>query len=181
VKSLVVVVVLAGVAHAQPSLTAPMPRPQPVTADVELDATFGGTRSGDVYAGIIAGGAFRLSDWFWIHAAAGTAKAPVVHFAGIDQYEGTSDRFTDLRGGLELRTCTHSGLACGIFGVDFGGRHEVYSDNSGHMVTWSGTAVARAGLDIGAANLRARAMFEGTTAMQVGDTSALNLGVAYLW
>jgi hypothetical protein len=181
VKSLFVVAVLAGGASAQPSLTAPVPRPQPVTADVELDATFGGTRTGDLYAGMIIGGAFRLSDWLWIHAAGTTAKAPVVHFAGVDQYEGTSDRFTELRGGLELRTCTRTGLACGIFGVDFGGRHEVYTDNTGHMVSWSGTAVARAGLDIGARNVRARAMLEGTTAMQVGDTTAFNLGVAYLW
>jgi hypothetical protein len=155
----------------------------PAAADpsfVEAGATAGGTHEGDVYAGFLVGGGVRVSDHVWAHGAAASGTAPVLHFAGIDQYEGTHDSFVEARGGVELRGCTDSKTVCAIGGVDIGYRHEKFDDAMMTVNRSSAEAVARFGLDIGARQLRVRPVVEGTST-HTGDTTALSIGVAYLW
>lgn len=168
---------LAGRGAAQPALTAPLPPPPaPARMQVEVAPAFGATYDGDIYAGVAGAGLYRLNDLLAVHAAVEAATARVVHFAGIDQYEGTQDRFAEARGGLELRHCVNAAL-CAIAGVDVGYRSEHVT---GRMDTnLSGAeAVARFGLDLGTPHVRFRPTFEGTSTHH-GDTGALLLGVAY--
>lgn len=168
---------LAGRGAAQPALTAPLPPPPtPAAMQVEVAPAFGATYDGDIYAGIAGAGLYRLNDLLAVHAAVEAATARVVHFAGIDQYEGTSDRFAEAHGGLELRHCVNPAV-CALAGVDVGYRSERVT---GRMTTdLSGAeAIARIGLDVGTARVRFRPTFEGTSTHH-GDTGALLLGVGY--
>jgi len=165
--------------HAQPALTAPVPPPptQP-RMQVEVAPAFGSTYDGDIYAGLAGAGTYRLNDLLAIHGAVEAAKARVVHFAGIDQYEGSSERFAEARGGVELRRCLRDSL-CGIAGVDVGYRRETLSGRSA-MDLSGAEAIARFGLDVGTRQVRFRPVFEGTSTHH-GDTGAVLLGAAYRW
>jgi hypothetical protein len=168
---------LASPARAQPALTAPVLAPVAVPRiQVEVAPALGSTYDGDLYAGLAAAGSYSINDLVAIHGAVEAAKARVVHFAGIDQYEGTSDRFAEARGGVELRHCMRESL-CGIAGVDVGYRRETLSGN-GAMDLSGPEAVARFGLDVGTRQVRFRPVFEGTSTHH-GDTGALLLGVGY--
>jgi len=169
---------LAAPGHAQPALTAPVPPPPAAPrTTIELAAAAGSTYDGDLYVGAVVAGGYRLNRLLSLHAAVESATARVVHFAGIDQYEGTSDRFTEARGGVELHTCATGGALCAIAGVDLGYRSEAVT--GAQAMPLSGTeAVARFGLDVGSAHVRFRPVFEGTSTHR-GDTSALVLGLAY--
>ena len=174
---LAILATLAARGAAQPALTAPLPPPpSPPAMQLEVAPAFGATYDGDIYAGLAGAGLYRLNDLLAVHAAVEAATARVVHFAGIDQYEGSSDRFAEARGGLELRHCVNPAL-CAIVGVDVGYRSEHVT---GSMTTdLSGAeAVARIGLDLGTPHIRFRPTFEGTSTHH-GDTGALLLGVGY--
>lgn len=174
---LAVLATLAGRGHTQPALTAPLPPPPtPATLQVEVAPALGATYDGDIYAGLAGAGLYRINDLIAVHGAVEAATARVVHFAGIDQYEGTQDRFVEARAGIELRRCANPAL-CGIAGVDVGYRSEHVT---GRMDTnLSGAeAVARIGLDVGTPHVRFRPTFEGTSTHH-GDTGALLLGVGY--
>ena len=174
---LVILATLAARGHAQPALTAPLPPPpSPARFQLEVAPALGSTYDGDIYAGLAAAGLYRLNDLLAVHAAAEGATARVLHFPGIDQYEGTSDRFAEARAGIELRGCRGDAL-CAIGGVDVGYRSEHVT---GRMDTsLSGAeAVARIGLDVGTPHLRFRPTFEGTSTHH-GDTGALLLGLGY--
>jgi hypothetical protein len=146
----------------------------PETRFVELGGSVGGTHEGDMSAGLTAGGGYRLTHLVWLHAMGAAGTAPAVHIGWAPDH--ADDRFAELRGGVELKTCTATGIWCGLFGVDVGYRHDTYAriDRSG------GEAVARFGLDIGAKYVRVRPVLEGTST-HTGDTMALVLGVAYAW
>jgi hypothetical protein len=171
---LAVLATLAGRGAAQPALTAPLPpAPAPARYQVEVAPALGATHDGDIYAGLAAAGLYRLNDLVAVHAAVEAATARVVHFAGIDQYEGTTDRFAEARGGIELRRCAREAL-CGFAGVDVGYRREPTTT----MDLSSAEAVARIGLDVGTPHVRFRPTFEGTSTHH-GDTGALLLGLGY--
>lgn len=174
---LVILATLAARGAAQPALTAPLPPPAtPPALQLEVAPAFGSTYDGDLYAGLAAAGLYRVNDLLAIHAAVEGATARVVHFAGIDQYEGTQDRFAEARGGIELRRCLREAL-CAIGGVDVGYRREHVT--GGMDTNLSGAeAVARIGLDVGTPRLRFRPAVEGTSTHH-GDTGALLLGVGY--
>lgn len=168
---------LASPARAQPALTTPILAPVAVPRyQVEVAPALGSTYDGDLYAGLAAAASYRVNDIVAIHAAVEGAKARVVHFAGIDQYEGTSDRFAEARGGVELRHCVRESL-CGLAGVDVGYHSETVS-GAGAMDLSGPEAVARFGLDVGTRQLRFRPVFEGTSTHH-GDTGAVLLGVGY--
>ena len=174
---LVILATLAARGHAQPALTAPLPPPPaPATLQLEVAPALGSTYDGDIYAGLAAAGLVRLNHLVSVHAAVEGAKARVIHFAGIDQYEGTQDRFAEARAGLEFRHCMRDAL-CAIGGADLGYRSEHVT---GRMDTsLSGAeAVLRLGLDVGTPHLRFRPTFEGTSTRH-GDTGALLLGLGY--
>ena len=167
----------AAPSHAQPALTAPIPPPAAAPRyAVELAASAGSTYDGDLYAGAVAAGAYRVNDLVWVHAALETATARVLHFPGVDQYEGTSDRFSEARGGLELHECGRAGALCAIAGVDVGYRDESVTGNV-PMNLAGPEAVARFGLDVGTRRVRFRPVFEGTSTHR-GDTGALLVGLA---
>lgn len=170
---------LASPARAQPALTAPLPAPISVPRmQLEVAPALGSTYDGDLYAGLAGAGTYRINDLIALHGAVEAAKARIVHFAGIDQYEGTGDRFAEARGGIELRHCLHDSL-CGIAGVDVGYRSETLT--GGTAMNLSGAeAVARFGLDVGTRAIRFRPVFEGTSTHH-GDTGAVLLGAAYRW
>lgn len=171
---LAILATLAARGAAQPALTAPLPPPPaPPTMQVEVAPALGATYDGDIYAGLAGAGLYRLNDLLAVHAAVEAATARVVHFAGIDQYEGTQDRFAEARGGIELRHCVNPAL-CAIGGVDVGYR----SEHEGAMDLSGPEAVARVGLDLGTPHVRFRPMFEGTSTHH-GDTGALLLGAGY--
>lgn len=170
---------LAAPARAQPALTAPIPLPQTAPRyQVEVAPALGSTYDGDIYAGVAAAGTYRINDLLAIHGAVEAAKARVVHFAGIDQYEGSSERFAEARGGVELRHCLRESL-CGLAGVDVGYRSESLSGRSA-MDLSGAEAVARFGFDVGTRQIRFRPVFEGTSTHH-GDTEAVLLGAAYRW
>ncbi len=171
---LVTLAILAARGAAQPALTAPLPPPATAPAlQLEVAPAFGGTYDGDLYAGLAAAGLYRVDDLLAVHAAVEAATARVIHFPGIDQYEGTQDRFAEARGGLELRHCVREAL-CALGGVDVGYRRE----HEGAMDLSGPEAVARIGLDIGTARVRFRPVVEGTSTHR-GDTGALLLGAGY--
>ncbi|HSN26102.1 MAG TPA: hypothetical protein VLT45_07445 [Kofleriaceae bacterium] len=171
---LVTLATLAARGAAQPALTAPLPPPAtPPALQLEVAPALGSTYDGDLYAGLAAAGLYRVNDLLAVHAAVEGATARVVHFAGIDQYEGSQDRFAEVRGGVELRHCVREAL-CAIGGVDVGYRRE----HEGAMELSGAEAVARIGLDVGTRRLRFRPTFEGTSTHH-GDTGALLLGVGY--
>jgi len=164
--------------RAQPALTAPIPPPPAAPRyTVEAAAAAGSTYDGDLYAGAVLGGGYRLNELLALHAAVETATARVVHVAGIDQYGGTSDRFFEARGGLELHECLTGNALCAVGGVDVGYRAETLTGTGG-MDLSGAEAVARIGLDVGTPHVRFRPMFEGTSTHH-GDTGALLLGLAY--
>ncbi len=168
----------AAPSHAQPALAAPIPPPAAAPRySIEAAAAAGSTYDGDLYAGAVLAGGYRITDLFSVHAALETATARILHFPGIDQYEGTSDRFSEARGGVELHECVRSDALCGIAGVDLSYRGETVSGNQ-PMSLSGAEAVARLGLDVGTRTVRFRPMFEGTSTHH-GDTEALLLGVAY--
>lgn len=165
-------------AHAQPALTAPIPPPAVAPRyTIELAAAAGSTYDGDLYAGGVLAGGYRINDLISLHAALETATARILHFPGVDQYEGTTDRFSEARGGLELRTCRRGDALCAVGGVDLGFRDETVTGDQ-PMGLSGAEAVARIGLDLGTRRVRVRPMFEGTSTHH-GDTGALLLGLAY--
>lgn len=169
---------LAAPARAQPALTAPIPAPPAAPSyQVEVAPALGSTYDGDLYAGVAVAGTHRINELIAFHGVVEAAKARLVHFAGVDQYEGSSDRFVEARGGVELRHCLHDSL-CGIAGVDVGYRSETLSGDA--MRLSSPEAVARFGLDVGTRQVRFRPVFEGTSTHH-GDTGAVLLGAAYRW
>ena len=177
-QALLLVLALASVASAQPSLAPELPPPPPaVTNSVDAGATFGGTTAGDLYTGLSIGGGHRISHLFWIHAALATVTTPELS-TGWSSRGVTSDRFTDVRGGIELRGCVRSERVCGLIGVDVGYRHELFD----HMNRSGGEAVFRLGGDVGlgSRHLRLRSVFEGTST-KIADTEALTFLLAYLW
>ena len=173
-------VCIASIAHGQPALTPPVAAAEPAKNFIEAGVTAGGTQEGDLYAGFEVAAGYRLTDLIWLHTMAMTGKAPVIHAPGVDQYENTDDRMRELRGGIELRTCTASGALCAIGGVDVGYRYETFSKLTQIEDRSSAEAVARFGLDIGARNIRLRPVIEGTST-HTADTTALVIGLAYVW
>ena len=166
-------------ARAQPSQPPePVPPPELVAMNAfELGTTLGETSAGDLYAGVVLAGGRRLRDMVWAHAAAVTASTPNLS-TGFSR-PITSDFFTEVRGGLELRACASLDRACGMLGVDVGYRHERFAHT---MLRSGGEAVARLGGDIalGRADIRLRAAVEGTST-HAADTTAVTITLAYLW
>jgi hypothetical protein len=181
-RALLLVSTFASLAQAQPSAMpyAPPPlppAPPPLVNAVEVGASFGGTTAGDLYTGLELGGSHRLSPLVWIHVAVETATTP--NLSNGFSRPVTSDRFSELRGGLEVRPCASFDRVCGLVGVDVGYRHELFDTT---MNRSGGEAVFRLGgdLGLGTRNVRLRAMFEGTST-HVADTSAVTATLVYLW
>ncbi len=176
VRTLVVVAAIAGAAHAQPSLVPASPStPTPVENAIEVGALFGETTAGDLATGLVLGGEHRLGHTLWLHGAAAAVTTPQLE-TGWSMV--TSDRFSDLRGGPELRACTITDQLCALVGVDVGYRHEIFDHT---MNRSGGEAVLRVGADVALVReVRLRAVFEGTST-RASDTSAMTFTVAYLW
>ena len=162
-RSLVLVALVAGTAHAEPR------------SYVEAGPELGATYEGALWSGFAVGAGARLSDSWWLHAQAGGAVAPVQLMAW--SVDTSHDSISDVRGGIELLPCWNRGRACWAVGTDLGYRRDIRTtdlrdDRSGPE------AVFRTGFDGGGDQLRFRAMFEGISTHR-GDTEAFLVGAAY--
>ena len=170
-------VATTGVARAEP------------TQYLQVDAMIGGSSpvDGPNLLGAVEGG-YRLTSQLWAHGE--IAGGP----AGDDQGSGTN---TQLRGGIEARSCTESNGACVLFGLDLGGFRGTWASQDAtsteHVVALM--AVPRFGVDLGGSHLRGRAAIEldeaiaghhmtsfAPTTTTSGTLGAeLVVGIAYQW
>jgi hypothetical protein len=155
----------ASVAHAEPA---------PGNKLVEVGGVFGATLEDYVYGGVAAAGGYGFTSWGWLHAGGDAATE-------LDKY-GTVGHLADVHVGIEIRPCTADRVWCFVIGADGGYRHELVRSNVNQQNEdrSGGAAVFRMGLDAGLGQLRVRPIFQGTS-MKQGDTSALVIGIAYLW
>lgn len=166
-STFVVLAALAAAAHAAPASYV----------------SVGGQLSGELNftTGTEVDGGIRASEALLVHV--GAAKGS---FSGLEEAIGTNDdsefirgegKYFLLRAGIESDSCTKSGVACAVYGVDAG--FVATSETNGPFTdTPSATyreyqVVPRGGIDIGGRSLRVRAI----AGMPLGVTTRTTLGM----
>lgn len=169
----------AGVARAQPSLTAPATAPAtpptPISAYLEPGIEAGATW-GALYGAIELDGGYRLGNGpVWLHSRLAQG--------GLSAEEGhnMSSDFTEARIGAEVRGCVVEGIACLVGGLDLGYRHEMLEVGGGRETLDLGVAVARLGLDLGGDHLRFRPSVELSADQTRPNGIGFTAGIAYTW
>jgi hypothetical protein len=159
------------------------------TSYVQTDVMIGAATpvGGPNLLGAVSGG-YLLVPHLWAHAEA-------VGGVGADDQGGGTH--TQIRGGVETRACSTSGIACASAGVDAGVLHGTWvkHDMSEYEHVTAGVIVPRLGLDAGGTHWRGRFGIELAEAFAGSHTSSyampstplgtvsfeLSTGVAYQW
>lgn len=166
------------IAIAQPSLVEPATPPSaPASSDAYLEPGLEvGLSHGGFYGALQLDGGHRLGDGaFWLHG-----RLAEGNMLGIDERTMASN-FTEVRVGLEARSCGLHGVLCLVTGLDAGYRHERLLADHDNTRADLAAAIPRLGLDLGGTRLRVRASVETVFDQRGWDGVGLTTGVAYAW